>query len=51
MFAWLGGEALGDFFLDEESDLAGAIFGAEQFLDDGGSDVVGDVAGDSVVFG
>ena len=46
---WGGGEALGDFFLDEEDDFGGGTRGGEEFLNDGRSDVVGDVASDDVV--
>ena len=46
---WGSGEALGDFFLDEEDDFGGGTRGGEKFLDDGGGDVVGDVAGDDIV--
>lgn len=46
---WGSGEALGDLFLDEKDDFGGRARGGEEFLDDGGGDVVGDVAGDDVV--
>ena len=49
MVAGGGSDALGDFLLDEQDNFGGRMGGGEEFLDDGGGDVVGDVAGDDVV--
>ena len=49
MVAGGGSDALGDFLLDKQDNFGGRMGGGEEFLDDGGGDVVGDVAGDGVV--
>ena len=49
MVAGGGSDALGDFLLEEQDNFGGRMGGGEEFLDDGGGDVVRDVAGDDVV--